>query len=576
MTAKKRKTRRRSISAKSPPDPVTGYANKVLAGRIVAGKLVKLACRRHLRDLKEGPKRGLFWDLEAALWTINFFPDALRLHEGDFSGQPFHLELWQQFIIGSLFGWKKKSGHRRFRTAYVEVGKGNGKSPMAGGIGLYMTGSDGEPGAECYAAAVKRDQADILFQDAVHMVQTSPILSQQFQLSGKRKVYNIAHPSSGSFFRPVSSERRGLDGKRVHCAAVDELHEHPTPMVVGKMRDGTKARKQPLIFEITNSGYDQTSICWEHHHTSVQILEGERENDEWFAYVCQLDKDADGVRDDWSDPKNWPKTNPNLGVSITEEYLRLQVKEAQEIPSSQNRIKRLNFCIWTEQSERWLDMDAWRTCGDPVDAKALEGQGCFGGLDLSSKIDLTAFTLVFPGDPVKVLSWFWLPEEAVRKQHERNQIPYPQWRDQGHLLVTPGNVVDYDAIRTKIKEIGEKYRIQEIGFDPYNATQLSTQLEGDGFKMIEVRQGVQTMSDPSKELEGLVVGRGIAHGNHPILNWCASNVVVRRDHNDNYKPDKDRATGKIDGIVALIMALSRMIVSDGEASVYDERGIQTF
>jgi phage terminase large subunit-like protein len=548
MTEKKRKTRRRSISATSPRDPVTSYASEVLAGRIVAGKLVRLACQRHLRDLKEGPGRGLRWDLKAALWTINFFPDALRLHEGDFSGQPFHLQLWEQFIIGSLFGWKKKSGHRRFRTAYVEVGKGNGKSPIAGGLGLYMTGSDGEPGAESYAAAVKRDQADILFQDAVHMVQASPSLSQQFQLSGKGKVYNIAHPGT----------------------AIDELHEHPTPMVVGKMRDGTKARKQPLIFEITNSGYDQTSICWEHHYTSVQILEGERENDEWFAYVCQLDEG-----DDWRDPKNWLKTNPNLGVSITEEYLRLQVKEAQEIPSSQNRVKRLNFCIWTEQAERWLDMDAWRACGEPVDAEALKGQECFAGLDLSSKIDLTSFKLVFPGDPVRVLGWFWLPEDAVRSRWERSQVPYPQWRDQGYLLTTPGNVVDYDAIRAKVKELGQQYRIREIGFDPYNATHLATQLESDGFKMVEVRQGVQTMSDPSKELEKLVVGHGIAHGNHPVLNWCASNVVVRRDHNDNIKPDKERATEKIDGIVALIMALSRMIVAGSGPSVYEERGILT-
>ena len=329
-----------SAPAKSP---VTTYAEAVQAGDIVAGPFVRLAAARHLRDLETGPARGLHFDHDAAERALRFF-GFLQLAEGEFAGKPFNLELWQQFIIGSLFGWMGADGYRRFRKAYIEIGKGNGKSPLAAGVGLYGLVADGEAGAEIYSAAVTRDQAGILWTDAKHMVEASAALRDRIDIN----VSNLAFSATNSYFRPVSSEARSLDGKRVFMALVDELHEHRTPMVVDKMQAGTKGRRQPLIFEITNSGYDRTSVCWQHHEYSRQILEGTLEDDGWFAYIAALDEG-----DDYRDRDVWIKANPNLGVSITHKYLEEQVREADGMPAKANIVKRLEL-LHLDQSGRTL------------------------------------------------------------------------------------------------------------------------------------------------------------------------------------------------------------------------------
>lgn len=550
-------------------DPIREYCNKTLSGEILAGESVRLACKRHLDDLEQGHRRGLSFKLTDALRAIQFFPDVLRLAEGEFAGKPFELGLWQKFIIGSLFGWKSADGHRRFRTAYIEIGKGNGKSPMAGGTGLYMMNADGEIGAHCFAAAVTREQANILFQDAVKMVDASPAMTARITKSGKRHVFNLANVSTGSFFRPVSSEGKGLDGKRVHFAALDEIHEHPTALVVDKMRAGTKGRRQALIFEITNSGYDRHSVCYHHHDYSRKILEGILENDQWFAYICHLDvcqecRDAGKTLpscekcDQWTDEKVWIKPNPNLDVSITSKYLREQVREAQGMPSKENIVKRLNFCMWTEQAVRWLPMDKWDGCKGHVDKAILAKAACFAGLDLANTSDLAAMVLVFPdGEGYKLLPYFWVPEDTVRVRSEKERIPYDIWVREGFIKATEGAVIDYDVIRRDVNELAEKYSIQEIDLDPWNATQIRAQLEADGFQVVEIRQGFQTMSAPTKELERLIRAQLIEHGGNPVLRWNASNVSVRTDPAGNLKPDKERSIEKIDGITALINALAR-------------------
>jgi len=494
---------------------------------------------------------------------------VLRLAEGDFAGRPFELGLWQKFIQGSLFGWKSSDGYRRFRTAYIEIGKGNGKSPMAGGTGTFMMNADGEIGAHCFAAAVTREQANILFQDAVKMVDASPALSSRIVKSGKQHVFNLANLSTGSFFRPVSAEGRGLDGKRVHFAALDEIHEHPSAIVVDKMRAGTKGRRQALIYEITNSGYDRHSVCYHHHDYSRKILSGILENDQWFAYICHLDvcqtcKDAGKVVpncekcDQWTDEDVWIKANPNLGVSITKKYLREQVLEAQGMPSKENIVKRLNFCMWTEQAVRWMPMDKWDACKGHVDEKMLAKAPCFAGLDLANTSDLAAMVLVFPEENgFKVLPFFWVPEETVRIRSEKERIPYDVWVREGFIKATEGAVIDYEVIRADINKIAEMYSIQEIDLDPWNATQIRTQLEGDGFQVVEIRQGYQSLSAPTKELERLVKVGELEHGGNPVLRWNASNVTIRTDPAGNIKPDKERSTEKIDGITALINAMAR-------------------
>lgn len=555
-----------SAPAKSP---VTTYADEVIGGEIVVGRYVRMACERHLRDLEEGEARGIWFDEEAADYAIGFFK-FLRLSEGEFADKPFKLESFQQFIVGSIFGWKTQgdSGDpvRRFRTAYIEMGKGNGKSPLAGAIGLFGMIADKEPGAHIYSAAVTRDQAKILFDDAKNMVEGSPRLSAKIEV-------NVGNLSVGtSFFRPVSSEKRGLDGKRVHMALIDELHEHPSGIVVDKMRAGTKNRRNPLVFEITNSGYDRTSVCWEHHQYSTQILEGVIENDTWFAYVCAIDAD-----DDWRDETVWPKSNPGLGTILPMSYLREQVQEATEIRSKQNIVRRLNFCEWTEQADRWLDLDIWNDQPARTPIEELEGQPCFVGVDLASTLDITAVVLVFPDEDggFDVLPYFWVPQENARQRQERDGVPYLDWIADGFIEATEGSVIDYDVIRKRINELGERFNIREIPTDPWNSTQLQTQLQSDGFTVFPFRQGMRSMQDPTKQLEKLVVERAFRHGDNPVLNWMAANVAVEQDAAGNIKPAKNKSTEKIDGIVAAIMGLGRALATDGDdgTSVYETRGL---
>lgn len=586
-------------------DPVTRYANDVYEGNVVAGPLVRKACARHLRDIESD--RGLEWRPDLAQRAIEFFPDVLRLAEGEHAGQPFWLQPWQQFIVGSLFGWLGPDGYRRFRTAYVEIGKGNGKSPMAGGMGIYMMVADGEAGAHCYAAATTRDQADILFQDAVKMVSASPVLKARIQISGKLKVHNLAHLASGSFFRAISAENRGLDGKRVAFAALDEVHEHPTAIVVDKMRAGTKGRRQALIFEITNSGFDRHTVCWQHHEYSEKILDDVLPNDSWFAYVCGLDE-----KDDYRDPKNWVKANPNLGISITEKYLREQVDEADGMPSKANIVKRLNFCVWTEQSERWMSMEEWDACMDTFDPAELAGEDCYGGLDLASTTDASSLCLLFPPSAKRkkwaALWFYWVPRDNIAKRAHKDHVPYDLWAEQGVICATPGNTTDYDQIRRDIAgtyleagagELGavrhdksclaDKYRIVELAYDRWNATQLITQMGADGLTMVPVGQGFQTQTSALREIERIVLGKEIGpdgevvagerkfmHNQNPMVRWNASNIAVAIDPAGNIKLDKARSTERIDGMSAFANAMARASVMPvASASVYESRGLLT-
>jgi phage terminase large subunit-like protein len=544
------------------PDPVTLYASDVVAGRIVAGPWVRKACKRHLDDLVSAPKRGLKWDLDAALWHIQFFPEVLKLAEGEHAGQPFDLQPWQKFIQGSLFGWKREDGSRRFRTAYVEIGKGNGKSPMAGGTAVYMLCADGEMGAHCYAAATSLEQADELYRDAVNMVEASPDLRESLTLSGKRKVFNIAHLPSGSFFRKVSAEHRGLDGKRIHFAALDEVHE-ATALVVQKIRKGVKGRRQPLIYEITNSGNNRESVCWDHHNYSEKVLDGHFIDDEWFSYMCALDEG-----DDWRDEKVWIKANPNLGVSIPLDYLRKEVREAQGIPSQEAITKRLNFCIWNEDGRRWMPIEPWDACGKlSSDWKTLreelKGQECYGGIDLALTNDLSAFALVFPPTTARsywaVLVWFWINRDTMNERIRKEGVKYDVYEKLGALEVTPGAVTDHDFIEKKIKELAADYVIKEIASDPSRAVPLVTHLiDMNGADwVVNYPQSCASMNAPIKFMEKLIAENNLAHGNHPLLRMCVSNARTIENSNAEIKFDKAKATGRIDGIVATADAFGR-------------------
>lgn len=560
---------RQRRSSRGSRDPVTAYAEQVLAKEIVAGPLVRLACQRHLNDVKTAKRRGLIWNptietpggpASAVLHNLAFFPDCLLLDED----KPFTLKNWQAFIVGSLFGWYRNDGTRRFHTAYVETGKGSGKTPLAAGIGIKGLIADRTEAAEVYSAATDREQARICFLDAKRMVERSAELREVVETN----VASLVHPKLSSTFRPVSSEHRGLDGKRVHMAILDELHEHPDPMVADKMRAGTKKDPNALIFEITNSGYNRNSVCWKHRDYSRRVLEGTTENDSWFAYVCALDEG-----DDYRDKAVWLKVNPSLPELPGYAYLQEQVREAEGMPSKENVVKRLNFCIWTEQSSRWIRTETWDANGGDVADAELLGRPCYGGLDLSATADITAFVLLFPLDEGRfaVRCWFWLPEESPRS---RNHVER-EWIERGLIQTTPGNIVDYAWIRRTVVECASKYRIQEIAFDRWNASHLVTELrEQDGANMVEMGQGFASMSAPSREFERLLLAGGLLHGGHPVLKWMAGNVAAKQDPAGNIKPDKAASGDRIDGIVALIMALGRAAASL-RGSVYDTRGVLT-
>ena len=541
---------------------VTRYAVGVVTGSIVAGPWVRLAGERHLRDLLKGQRRGLVFDRHRAEHLLAFVPDFLRLAEGQFDGHPFRLEPWQAFILGSVFGWVTTGGARRYRTAYVEVGKGAGKSPMAAAVGLYALLLDNEPSAEVYSAATTREQARILFQDARKMIAASPELSAACRVGQN----NIATARGFSFFRPVSSEHRGLDGKRVHVSLIDELHEHPTDLVVEKMRAGMKGRRQPLQFEITNAGHDRTSVCWRHHEYSTRLLEGAVENDEWFAFVAGLDEDDDP----FDDPSCWIKANPNLGVSIPASYLAGQVREAVGMAAKESIVRRLNFCQWTKTITRALDVAKWDQC-PRIDESVLAGAPCFAGLDLGMTSDCSSFVLVWLLDAghVAARARHWLPEAALEIETKR---PYDVWRAEDLISVTSGSVTDYDVIEDAVRADCLEYSVRECAYDRRFAQQLAHHIEAEGIVMVDQPQGFQ-LNEATVRLQELVAEGRLHHSGDPVLAWMASNLVTRTGRYGEVRPDKDQAPDKIDGVVALIMALQRSIAKPDAVAAYEEHGV---
>lgn len=570
---KQPKTQRKNSS----PDPVTKYALDVVAGTEIAGYLVRAACQRHLDDLEHAEERGIWWDWPAAARVLEFFPTVLRLAGGDHEGKAFHLHPSQQFIAGCLFGWKGSDGYRRFRVAFIEEGKGNGKSPFAAGIALYMLTADGEARAECYAAAVDKDQAKIPFRDAVAMVDQSIALDSRITRSGgPGNEWNLAYHENGSFFRPISSEYtggRGKSGPRPHFALLDEIHEHPSPSMVEFMRAGTKGRRQALIFMITNSGpFDPTSVYSSYHDYSIKVLTGQMSNDSFFAYVCTLDpcikcrqagktgpSDECADCDDWRERKNWKKANPLLGVSIAEKYLAEQVREAEGMPSKESLVRRLNFCERTESLDPFVSAEVWHANGAAMDLERLRGRRCWGGLDLSGKNALTSLKLIFEEDENgirDVLSIFWTPKDGIRKREEEDRAPYEQWRKDGFLRVVPGKTIALEFIATEIGQLASLYDIQGIAFDPWRIEDLIKELEDASVdvSLVPHGQGFRDMSQSIEALEDDLLESRLRHGNHPILSWCIANAQVEKDPAGNRKFTKRKSTGRIDGAVALAMA----------------------
>ena len=514
------------------------------------------------------------FDKAKADHAVNFI-NCLKHTKGRWRGVPFELLPWQDEIIRTIYGTVKENGYRQYNTCYCEIPKKNGKSELAAAIALYMTCGDSEWGAEVYGCASDRQQASIVFDVAVDMVDQCPALKKRIKpvMSVKRLVYK----PTNSFYQVLSAEAYTKHGLNVHAVIFDELHAQPNRELFDVMTKGSgDARTQPLFFLITTAGTDRNSVCFEQHQKALDIIEGRKIDPTFYPVIYGASDD-----DDWSSEDVWYKANPSLGYTIDIEKVQNAYISAKENAAEENVFRQLRLNQWVKQSTRWMQMDKWDACAFAVNEEELLGRECYGGLDLSSSTDITAFVLVFPPrndmEKYMILPYFWIPEDNMRLRVRRDHVPYDVWAAEGFLQTTEGNVIHYGFIEQFIDELGKKFHIKEIAFDRWGAVQMVQNLEGMGFTVVPFGQGYKDMSPPTKELMKLTLEERIAHGGHKVLRWMMDNVFVRQDPAGNIKMDKEKSTEKIDGAVATVMALDRAIRNGGcDGSVYDDRGILIF
>lgn len=571
-------------------DRVTEYAVAVTTGQVMAGPHVRGQCRRHMRDLAAG--RWLF-DHQKSDRAIRFFEKVLRLDNPDANAEdksvPFLLIDWQAFVIGSLFGWVGTDGYRRFRVAYIETGKGSGKSPLAAGVGLYGLFADGERRAEIYAGARTRDQAQILFRDAVAMVKLSNVLLSRARFSGgEGREWNIAFLETSSFFRPISSED-GKSGPRPNIGLLDEIHEHPDQTMVELMRAGTKNRRQALIFMITNSGSDRTSVCWDYHEAGSRVNTDPDDpmhiqDESLFAYICANDPGEDPFKD----KTIWMKTNPSLGITIQERYLEEQVVAARGMPSKAGIVRRLNFCTWTDAVSEWIDRESFDACqmdADEFDSIDKTGMDRYGGLDLSQKRDLTSYSEVYYDEFSKIMyveSFFWTPSDTMDERAKTDKVPYRLWSEQGHILLSRGKIIAKDEVaqflwdRFNSDQLGP---LRGIAYDNPQMDDLVKEFEragfdcwideepdgepGIGIRLVRHGQGfagfnsdkVMWMPRSIMNLEEAIINQRIRFKKNPVFRWNSASAVTVEDATGNRKWDKNKSKGRIDGVIGATQAV---------------------
>lgn len=512
------------------------------------------------------------YDKERADYAVSFI-GCLCHTKGTWAGKPFTLIDWQEQIIRDIFGIIKPNGYRQFNTAYIEIPKKMGKSELAAAVALLLTCGDGEERAEVYGCAADRQQASIVFEVAADMVRMCPALNRRVKILTATK--RIVYLPTNSFYQVLSAEAYSKHGFNIHGVVFDELHTQPNRKLFDVMTKGSgDARMQPLYFLITTAGTDTKSICYETHQKAKDIIEGRKIDPTFYPVIYGADEN-----DDWTDPKVWKKANPSLGITVGIDKVRAACESAKQNPAEENSFRQLRLNQWVKQAVRWMPMEKWDRCAFATSEDDLEGRVCYGGLDLSSTTDITAFVLVFPpldeDDKYVILPYFWIPEENMGQRVNRDHVPYDVWERQGFLQTTEGNVVHYGYIEKFIEQLGERFNIREIAFDRWGAVQMVQNLESMGFTVVPFGQGFKDMSPPTKELMKLVLEERIAHGGHPVLRWMMDNIYVRNDPAGNIKPDKEKSTEKIDGAVATVMALDRAIrcSNDTTESVYDTRGL---
>ncbi len=558
------------------------YAEGVVAGTIPACKWTRLACQRQLDDLErwhtdDAPYR---FDVERAEHICRFI-ELLPHIKGEWARKRLKLKLepWQIFILTTVFGWvKTEDDCRRFRTVYIEVPRKNAKSTKSSGVALYMVSADGEAGAEVYSAATSRQQAGIVFVDAQRMARREKGFQDRYGVEVQAHAITVEREAAR--FIALAAEDSTLDGLNPHCAIIDELHAHKTRGVWDVIESATGSRSQSLIWAITTAGSNRAGICYEQRTYVTKILDRVPGcvDDSYFGIIYTID---DG--DAWDDPAAWAKANPNLGVSVKLDQLTRLAAKARQTPSAKNNFLTKHLNVWVNADQAWMDMQAWDRCTDPrLSIDEFEGEPCWLGTDLASKRDLAAIAKVFTktierrGKPelhVYAFTRAFLPEEAAE---ESDNSQYSGWAEEGRLVLTPGNVLDFEYVKDEIRECAERFDLREVGFDPWQATQMASELLEEKIPMVEVRPNVANFSEPMKQLEALVLSKRFHHDGDPILAWCVSNVVAHYDKKDNIYPNKERPENKIDLAVALITALSRVLrleASKPKRSVYETRGL---
>lgn len=552
-------------------DAAVGYARGVLSGEVPACKWTKAACRRQLDDLERAetdPHFPFVWRPEKAEHVCRFI-ELLPHIKGEWAGRKLELEPWQVFILTTVFGWYRKNGRRRFRTAYVEVPRKNAKSTLSSGVALYMLTADGEAGAEVYSAATTRDQARIVFDDAKQMATLEPGFRQRFGV--KVLAHSIFEVINNGRFVPLSAEGSTLDGLNIHFAVVDELHAHKTRAVYDVLETGTGARAQSLLWNITTAGDNRAGICYEQRSYVTGILNSVMrrhdglgypvkgtiaEDDTYFGIIYTIDD-----KDDWADEKCWAKANPNYNVSIYPDDIKRLAEKAERVMGARNNFltKRLN--VWVNAAAAWMDMRQWDKCNAAIDLASFAGCPCWIGMDLAEKRDIAAIVAVVEREGrYYVFPRFYLSDDIIE---EGSNSQYEGWREAGYLLGNPGNVTDFDRIADDLRAWCEHFDVREIPFDPALTRYFATKLLEEGLPLVEMRQAPMTFTSAITELENFVAEGKIVFDGNPVMTWMASNVVIRESRFNGLKhPGKERDENKIDGIVALLMALARAMAGE--------------
>lgn len=557
--------------------PAHQYAVDVLSENILSCKWVKLACLRYFKDFQDAEKKGFYFDLSSALHRLQAYNYCCH-SKGKWAGTVIKPEPWQQFIKWNVYGWKwQATKTRRFKIIYTAVARKNGKTTDLAVDGLYLTGYDGEGGAEVYTAASKKDQAIKIHGASIRMIDKSKFLKRTFSVMKN----NINVKKTNSFYIPLGRDSKTEDGSNVHGALIDEYHAHKDSGMYDVLRSGMGAREQPMLYIITTAGFDTNSACYQEQEYAQSILNSVLDDgicdETYFAIIYTLDKD-----DDWKDEKNWIKANPSMHVmgSVFINDMRSMCKLAIDQPLKQVEFKTKKCNIWTEAAEIWIPQEKWVLNNTRVDPESLIGRRCIGAIDLSTSVDLTSFTLCFPPEKdeklYQLLHWFFIPEENMRSREENDKVPYQFWVESGLVCATPGNVIDQDFIFNKITEVKNKYRIDELAYDPFGAIQLILKLTDAGLNCVEYRQGWKTFTPACNAFEEKVYAQEIAHSGNPVVNWMIGCTSLWTDNNNNkrpIKPDRGKSRKRIDGVVTSIMSLDRAIRTVDSKSVYEGRGI---